>query len=275
MILLLDNHDSFVHNLARYFRLAGERTQVVRSDAIDAAGCRALAPTAIVLSPGPKRPEEAGCCLEVVRELSATVPILGVCLGHQVIGQALGGEVIRVEPMHGRESLIRHDGSDCFAGCPNPMRVGRYHSLAVRRSSLPEELIVAASVAGTPIRTAHKNALVDSDSGADESIADESCYPTARTRSDNEIVMAVRHRTRPLIGFQFHPESVLTPLGQRLIQNFVRFARSRAETAGKVAGGNAGPAASIRNPIRLTEPRGETLSEAVPPSPPEQAQTVA
>jgi len=270
MILLLDNHDSFVHNLARYFRLAGERTQVVRSDAIDVAGCRALAPTAIVLSPGPKRPEEAGCCLAVVRELSATVPILGVCLGHQVIGQALGGEVIQVEPMHGRESHIRHDGSDCFAGCPSPMRVGRYHSLAVRRSSLPQDLIVTAVVAGTPVDAARLNVPVDSDF-----VTDTSGSMTTRTSQDGEIVMAVRHRTRPLVGFQFHPESVLTPLGQRLINNFVRFARSHAETPGRVAGGGAGPVASICNPIRLTESLGETLSEAVPPSPPEQAQTVA
>ncbi|TVP95889.1 MAG: aminodeoxychorismate/anthranilate synthase component II [Planctomycetaceae bacterium] len=265
MILLLDNHDSFVHNLARYFRLAGERTQVVRSDAIDVAGCRALAPTAIVLSPGPKRPEEAGCCLDVVRDLSTTVPILGVCLGHQVIGQALGGEVVQVEPMHGRESHIRHDGSDCFAGCPNPMRVGRYHSLAVRRSSLPQDLIVSAVVATNQVDAGF---VIDT-------FIDKAGHMTTRTSQDGEIVMAVRHRTRPLVGFQFHPESVLTPLGQRLINHFVRFARSHAETAGRLAGGSAEPAASIRNPTRLTKPLGESLSEAVPPSPPEQAQTVA
>ena len=193
MILLLDNHDSFVHNLARYFRLAGEPTRVIRSDEIDVAGCRALQPLAIVLSPGPKRPEEAGCCVEVVQELSPSIPILGVCLGHQAIGQALGGEIVRVPPMHGRGSDIRHDGSAWFAACPNPMPVGRYHSLAIRRASLPPELLVAAT--------------------------------TVRAAGEAPVVMAIRHRSRPLFGVQFHPESVLTPHGFTLVQNFVRQAR--------------------------------------------------
>lgn len=198
MILLLDNHDSFVHNLARYVRLAGEPTRVVRSDQIDVAGCRSLAPLAILLSPGPKRPEEAGCCVEVVRQLSPSIPILGVCLGHQAIGLALGGEIVRVPPMHGRGSDIRHDGSAWFADCPNPMPVGRYHSLAIRRSSLPSDLLVAAT--------------------------------TLRTADEAPVVMAIRHRSRPLFGVQFHPESVLTPHGFTLIHNFVRQARLWTES---------------------------------------------
>ncbi|RPH80278.1 MAG: aminodeoxychorismate/anthranilate synthase component II [Planctomycetaceae bacterium] len=198
MILLLDNHDSFVHNLARYVRLAGEPTRVIRSDQIDVANCRALAPLAIILSPGPKRPEEAGCCVEVVRQLSPSIPILGVCLGHQAIGLALGGKIVRVPPMHGRGSDIRHDGSAWFADCPSPMPVGRYHSLAIRRSSLPPDLLVAAT--------------------------------TVRTADESPVVMAIRHCSRPLLGVQFHPESVLTPHGFTLINNFVRQARLWADS---------------------------------------------
>ncbi len=194
MILLLDNHDSFVHNLARYFRLAGETTRVIRSDAIDVDGVRQLSPMAIVLSPGPKGPQDAGCCVDVVRELSATIPIMGVCLGHQSIGYALGGEVIRVEPMHGRESEIVHDGSVWFDGCPNPLKVGRYHSLAIRRAAIPPTLRIAAE--------------------------------TKTNHGEEPVVMAIRHLSRPLIGFQFHPESVLTPAGLKLVENFIRQARA-------------------------------------------------
>jgi anthranilate synthase/aminodeoxychorismate synthase-like glutamine amidotransferase len=175
MILLLDNHDSFVHNLARYFRLAGEATRVIRSDAIDVDVVRQLSPLAIVLSPGPKGPQDAGCCVDVVRELSASIPIMGVCLGHQSIGYALGGEVIRVEPMHGRESEIVHDGSVWFDGIPPTLRIA-----AETRVSHGEE----------------------------------------------PVVMAIRHLSRPLIGFQFHPESVLTPAGSKLVENFIRQARA-------------------------------------------------
>lgn len=193
MILVLDNHDSFVHNLARYLRQAGATTRVIRSDAIDAATCEALQPTAIVLSPGPKRPQQAGCCLEVIRRLGPTVPILGVCLGHQAIGEALGAQVVQVPPVHGSASDIVHDDPELFAGCPQPLRVGRYHSLAIDPATVPDELQVTAW--------------------------------TAAGEGGEEIVMAVRHRRWPLLGVQFHPESVLTVEGQRLVDNFLGIAR--------------------------------------------------
>lgn len=256
MILLLDNHDSFVHNLARYFRLAGEPTRVIRSDAIDVAGCRDLAPTAIVLSPGPKRPEEAGCCIDVVRELSASLPILGVCLGHQAIGQALGAEVVAVPPVHGRGSRICHDHSEWFAGCPSPMLVGRYHSLAVLRSSLPADLIVAASTEPSfteptndgpridgPTHPGERRFAKGADSGGTRGAGGE--QPGAFDASDSAIVMAIRHRCRPLVGFQFHPESVLTPLGQRLIDNFVRLARAWSPESSRDRGQRPGDSSSF------------------------------
>jgi anthranilate synthase/aminodeoxychorismate synthase-like glutamine amidotransferase len=205
MILVLDNHDSFVHNLARYIRLAGMETVVVRSDRIDVAEVQQISPAGILLSPGPKRPEDAGCCIDVIRRLGATIPILGVCLGHQAIGYALGGDVIEVPPVHGRSSLIAHDGQSILAGCPNPMRVGRYHSLAIAAQSMPADLIITATT-------------VDSD---------------LPPRDDSlPLVMAVRHRTWPLMGVQFHPESVLTTEGFRIITNFVTLAKSFASTQG-------------------------------------------
>ncbi len=132
MIVLVDNYDSFVHNLARYFQRLGHQTLVVRNDAINAAGVLRLSPAALVLSPGPCTPDEAGCSLELVRSLHERLPILGICLGHQAIAQALGARVVRAaEPMHGRTSQVYHDGRDVFAGLPNPLSVGRYHSLVV------------------------------------------------------------------------------------------------------------------------------------------------
>jgi anthranilate synthase/aminodeoxychorismate synthase-like glutamine amidotransferase len=207
MILVIDNHDSFVHNLARYIRLAGMQTVVVRSDRIDVAEIRRMAPTGILLSPGPKRPEDAGCCIEVIRHLGPLIPILGVCLGHQAIGHALGGEVIEVAPVHGRSSLIRHDGRSLLAGCPNPMRVARYHSLAIAAGSLPAELIVAATT-------------VTSDQQSDD------------FTGSAPLVMAIRHRQWPLMGVQFHPESVLTTEGFRIISNFVTLAKTFASAQG-------------------------------------------
>ncbi len=188
MLLLLDNYDSFVFNLARYFQRLGQITRVERSDAIDAGGVRDLRPSAIVLSPGPCTPREAGCSLAVVRELHAEIPILGVCLGHQAIGAALGGQVARApEPVHGRASEIVHDNSPLFAGVPSPTRVCRYHSLVLNPASLPATL-----------RT------------------------TART-SDG-VVMAIEHRKWPVVGVQFHPESILTGDGYRILANFLRIA---------------------------------------------------
>ncbi len=188
MILLIDNYDSFVHNLARYFQRLGQPTLVVRNDAVDPAAIERIAPAAIVLSPGPCTPAEAGCSLEVVRHFAGRLPMLGVCLGHQTIGAALGGRIVPAdEPMHGRASEVLHPGTGLFAGLPSPLTVGRYHSLVVEEASLPAELAV-----------------------------------TARTRDGT--VMALAHRKWPIVGVQFHPESILTQCGYELLAGFVRLA---------------------------------------------------
>ena len=191
MILLLDNYDSFVHNLARYFRRLGSETNVVRSDQIDVAGCRELKPDAVVISPGPKRPEQAGCSIDVIQNLSDEIPILGVCLGHQAIGVAFGAEVHRCGPMHGMSTDITHDGQGLFAGCPSPMPVGRYHSLSINPDSITDDLIVTAT-------------------------------------TDDGIIMGVRHHCRPIFGVQFHPESIRTEHGHQLLQNFLAMAHNKA-----------------------------------------------
>ena len=186
MLLLIDNYDSFVFNLARYFEQLGQETLVIRNDAIDAAAVRRLAPQALVISPGPCAPQQAGCSLELVQAFHRELPILGVCLGHQTIAEALGGKVVRSpEPMHGRTSLITHEGRGLFAGLPNPLRCCRYHSLVVEEASLPEELEV-----------------------------------TARTTSG--VVMALEHRRLPVVGVQFHPEAILTECGYALLAAFLR-----------------------------------------------------
>lgn len=188
MILLIDNYDSFVFNLARYFRRLGQVTQVVRNDAIDVAGIRALQPGAIVLSPGPCTPREAGCSLEVVRELNEEYPIFGVCLGHQAIAEAFGGRVVRAaEPMHGRTSPVYHQQQGLMAGLPNPFVACRYHSLIVERPSLPEELVIDAEL-------------------------------------QDGTVMSIRHRSLPIFGVQFHPESVLTDVGYAILSSFLHAA---------------------------------------------------
>ncbi|HEX3871964.1 MAG TPA: aminodeoxychorismate/anthranilate synthase component II, partial [Pirellulales bacterium] len=148
MILLIDNYDSFVFNLARYFERLGHATHVVRNDAVDAAAIERLNPCAIVLSPGPCTPDEAGCSLDVVRRLHSRYPMLGVCLGHQAIAQALGGRIVRAsQPMHGRASSVTHDRTGLFAGLPSPLVVGRYHSLIAEARALPECLSVTARAA--------------------------------------------------------------------------------------------------------------------------------
>lgn len=187
MILLIDNYDSFVHNLARYFVRLGQEVLVVRNDAVDVAAVRALRPAAIVLSPGPCAPAQAGCTLEIIRELHAELPLLGVCLGHQAIGEALGGRVVRGEPVHGRASEILHGGEGVFAGLPSPLLAARYHSLVVDEATLPNCL-----------------------------------QATARTRTGT--LMAVAHERYPVVGVQFHPESVLTPHGYDLLAGFLRIA---------------------------------------------------
>ena len=188
MILLIDNYDSFVFNLARYFERLGQATHVVRNDAIDPAAIAALAPQAVVLSPGPCTPAEAGCSLATVRELAGRLPILGICLGHQAIGAAFGGCVVRAaEPVHGRASEIYHDGKSVFAGLPNPFVACRYHSLIVDADRLPAALEATAWTAdGT--------------------------------------IMAVAHRELPIVGLQFHPESILTLAGFDLLAAFLRSA---------------------------------------------------
>lgn len=183
MILLIDNYDSFVYNLARYVGELGYAQKVVRNDKITLAEIRGLAPDAIILSPGPCAPDGAGICLELIRELSATTPILGVCLGHQCIGQAYGGRVARAErPVHGKTSLIHHDNQGIFTDLPDPLKVARYHSLIVQNPLPPVLQATAHTADGT--------------------------------------VMALAHIERPVIGIQFHPESVLTDHGHRLLQNF-------------------------------------------------------
>lgn len=188
MLLLIDNYDSFVHNLARYFERLGQRTLVVRNDAIDTAQIRQLAAQAIVLSPGPCAPQQAGCSLDVVRQLHDVVPILGICLGHQTIAAALGGQVVRSpHPMHGRASEVFHTGHPIFAGVASPFAAGRYHSLIADEPSLPDSLEVIA-------------------------------------RASDGLVMGIAHRALPVVGLQFHPESILTAAGYRLLKNFLRIA---------------------------------------------------
>jgi len=186
VILLIDNYDSFVHNLARYFQRLGHPTRVVRNDALVPDDVSRWQPQAIVLSPGPCTPREAGCSLELVRRFQATIPLLGVCLGHQAIGAAFGARIVRApEPMHGRVSPVFHDGQGVFAGLPNPLSACRYHSLVVDEATLPACLTVSA-------------------------------------RTADHVVMAIRHRERPVIGLQFHPEAILTSHGYPLLAAFLR-----------------------------------------------------
>ncbi|MEX0937252.1 MAG: aminodeoxychorismate/anthranilate synthase component II [Pirellulales bacterium] len=201
MILLVDNYDSFVFNLARYFQRLGCETHVVRNDEIDPAYVKRLAPSAVVLSPGPRTPAQAGACVDIVRELAPVIPMLGVCLGHQCIAAAYGGRIVpAVQPMHGRTSEIRHDGQGVFAGLPDPLTVCRYHSLVAEQQSLPECLRV----------TAH---------------------------SADGTIMALAHRTHAVVGVQFHPESILTDSGYPLVANFLRMARCTAAAGAPVVEG--------------------------------------
>jgi anthranilate synthase/aminodeoxychorismate synthase-like glutamine amidotransferase len=186
VIVVIDNYDSFTFNLVQYLWELGASVEVFRNDQIDVDGIRSHRPEALVLSPGPCTPSEAGICVSAIQALSGQVPILGVCLGHQAIGQAFGGRVVRAKQvMHGKTSWIDHDGSGLFSGVTAPMEAGRYHSLVVERESLPGELRVTAS-----------------------------------SQDDGEI-MALAHRTHPTIGVQFHPESVLTPQGKKVLANFL------------------------------------------------------
>ncbi|MBB3973414.1 anthranilate synthase component II [Hansschlegelia beijingensis] len=192
MILVLDNYDSFVFNLARYFEELGRATEVVRNDAVTVDEIERARPDAIVISPGPCTPNEAGVSLDLIRRLSGTVPILGVCLGHQAIGQAFGGRVERARrPLHGRSSRVRHDEAGLFEGLPNPVAVARYHSLIVE---FDERYAGPLAVTG---------------------------------RSEEGEVMALAHAEHPTFGVQFHPESILTEGGHKLLENFLTIADRR------------------------------------------------
>ena len=188
MILVIDNYDSFVHNLARYFRQLGCETKTLRNDEVDRQRIKSLAPDAIVISPGPCSPNEAGYSVQCVCDFAESIPLLGVCLGHQAIIQAYGGNVIRRgQPMHGRQSEVNHEGGDFFAGIPQSFLVGRYHSLIAESKSLPSSLRAVA-------------------------------------RIEDGTIMAVQHETLPVVGVQFHPESILTEHGYQMLANFCAMA---------------------------------------------------
>jgi len=188
MILVVDNYDSFTYNLVHYLNELGAQTHVVRNDALTAQEAIGLKPEAVLLSPGPCTPDEAGICLPLLQGAPEDLPILGVCLGHQSIGQAYGGEVVRAKSiMHGKTSQIHHNGKGVFAGLPNPFTATRYHSLAVKRENLPDELEVTAW-------------------------------------TDDGEIMGFQHKTRPVHGVQFHPESIATEGGHQLLANFLDLA---------------------------------------------------
>lgn len=193
MILLIDNYDSFVHNLARYVRELGEDAVVVRNDAISLDEIGRLQPSHIVLSPGPCTPAEAGISVSTVLRYGATIPILGVCLGHQAIGVAYGGRVVRApRPVHGKVSFISHDGKGVFEGLISPFRATRYHSLVIERESIPESLAV-------------------------------------RARAEDGQIMAVEHTEHPVLGLQFHPESAASEYGYVLMERFLRGVGARKD----------------------------------------------
>jgi anthranilate synthase/aminodeoxychorismate synthase-like glutamine amidotransferase len=189
-ILLIDNYDSFTYNLVQYLGSLGEQLEVQRNDAVTVDEAMAKKPDAIVLSPGPCTPREAGICVPLVRSAAGKVPVLGVCLGHQAIGEAFGGQTVRAKRvMHGKTSNVEHTGTELFRGLPSPISVMRYHSLVVDPNTLPNELEV-----------------------------------TATAEDDRSEIHAMRHRQHPVWGVQFHPESVLTPQGMDLLKNFLSLA---------------------------------------------------
>ncbi|MBE5313814.1 MAG: aminodeoxychorismate/anthranilate synthase component II [Xanthomonadales bacterium] len=197
MLLMIDNYDSFTYNLVQYFGELGEQVHVIRNDQLDVDAIAALQPARIVISPGPCTPNEAGVSLEVIERLGARIPILGVCLGHQGIGQAFGGRVIRASRiMHGKTSPVHHRGKGVFAGLPSPFEATRYHSLVVEQGSLPDCLEVTAW--------------------------------TENADGSMEEIMGLRHRELPIEGVQFHPESILTQHGHALLANFLGRPAARA-----------------------------------------------
>ena len=197
MLLMIDNYDSFTFNLVQYFGELGEDVRVIRNDEMTLAALRALRPSGIVISPGPGTPDDAGVSLEVLQRLGGEVPVFGVCLGHQSIGQAFGGRVVRAKAiMHGKTSPIRHAGKGVFAGLPDPFEATRYHSLVVEQASLPDCLEITAWTE-------------QADGSIDE-------------------IMGLRHRTLPIEGVQFHPESILTEHGHAMLRNFLAQALPKA-----------------------------------------------
>ena len=193
MITVIDNYDSFTYNLVQYLAVLGAEVKVFRNDKISVVEIESMQPMAIVISPGPCTPREAGISVDLVKKLSGTVPFLGVCLGHQAIAEAFGAEITRAgQIMHGKTSMIEFCDSPLYAGIKSPALVGRYHSLVVRKNSLPPELVADAS-------------------------------------SEDEEVMGLRHKKHPTHGVQFHPESILTPCGKRLLKNFLRIAEKNRE----------------------------------------------
>jgi len=185
MLLLLDNYDSFTYNIYQLFSDIGAQVEVVRSDKISIDGIRANGYRGIIISPGPGIPQDAGISEEVIRQLGGEIPILGICLGHQAIGEVFGGRVVRAgEIVHGKASPIRHSGTGLYRDIPNPTEVARYHSLIIARESLPDVLDVTSQL-------------------------------------DDGTIMGVRHKTLPIEGIQFHPESILTPEGRRMMQNYL------------------------------------------------------
>ncbi len=190
MLLMIDNYDSFTFNLVQYLQMLGAEVKVVRNDAMSVEQIAALKPSHIVVSPGPKTPNEAGVSLEVIRQLGPSIPVFGVCLGHQSIGQVYGGDVIRASNiMHGKTSPIRHEGKGVFAGLPDRYEATRYHSLVVDKATLPSELEITAW--------------------------------TENPDGSMEEIMGLRHRRYPVEGVQFHPESILTQHGHALMKNFL------------------------------------------------------
>ena len=188
MILVIDNYDSFTYNLVHYLNELGAETRVARNDAISVAEALGAKPEGVLLSPGPKTPNEAGICLALLQAAPADLPIFGVCLGHQAIGQAFGGEVIHAKAlMHGKTSPIHHNGQGVFKGLKNPFTATRYHSLSVRKEDLPRDLVITAW-------------------------------------TDDGEIMGVQHRSRPVFGVQFHPESIATECGHELLANFLDLA---------------------------------------------------
>ena len=188
MILMIDNYDSFTYNLVQAFRELGAEMQVFRNDKIDVEGIRALSPSALILSPGPGNPDSAGVTLDAIKAFAGKVPLFGVCLGHQSIAQAFGGRIVHAKRlMHGKTSLIRHDGRGVFAGLPQDFAAMRYHSLAVERETLP------------------------------------ACFELCAESEDGEI-MGLRHRSLPIESVQYHPESIGTPEGMRQMRNFIQMA---------------------------------------------------